>query len=731
MAARPSSGPRLTAAALALAPALAFGGATATPPAPPAPAEVVITAQHAPGEEPVIEIPPPEINAYGVDSLTDLLEALEPQTRSARSDLPPVVLINGRIAGTGELDALPPEAILRVDVLPEKAALRYGLPDTQRVLNFVLRDHYQGLIAEAVDNLATEGGAQAAAADMSWVRVDHSAESALRFDYKDGAHLLESERDVLDTDSDLRTLVPATHEAKLAASFARPFLDLRPTLEASVDTKSSAALQGIAAGDAASGGPLLQQRTDTTTTHVASRVTGLAGSLRWSGAVSYDGTFTRNVGGTGVDAAGALLLEHSDSNLAVESLSGYLGGPVATLPAGRVLMNVNVTAELQGISASGAQSEAPPTASRLARRAETAQLNGNFPLTSREAGILPFLGDIGLRFNARLQEVSNFGLLPAWDLGLSWMPRPTLHLYAGIARTDTAPTLQDLLAPAVATPGVQLFDFATGETVYATEITGGEADLRRTDTRVATFGVYLGPLLGSTAFSAKFEQRRVFDAEGPLPAITPLVESAFPARFLRDASGTLVELDDRPVNLALESQNDLKWGVSVSLPTSRDPSPDATDRWHLWVSAYDTWTLRDTIDLAHAVPELDLLGGAPLSVAGTSVASGQSRHALDLRATLRYARFGTRLRLRWRSATRVDGDSSDPASALYFSDLLTTDLRVYANFATGFSAGLGVTNLFDRRQAVIDATGATPAGFQPGYVDPLGRVLTLSVRKVW
>jgi len=728
MAARPSSGPRLTAAALALAPALAFGGAAATPPAP---AEVVITAQHPPGEAPVIEIPPPEINAYGVDSLTDLLEALEPQTRSARSDLPPVVLIDGRIAGTGELDALPPEAILRVDVLPEKAALRYGLPDTQRVLNFVLRDHYQGLIAEAVDNLATEGGAAAGAADLSWVRVDHSAESALRFDYKDGAHLLESERGVLDTDSDLRTLVPATHEAKLAASFARPFLDLRPTLEASVDTKSSAALQGLAAGDDASGDPLLQQQTDTTTTHVASRVTGLAGSLRWSGAASYDGTFTRTVGGTGVDAAGALLLEHSDSNLAVESLSGYLGGPVATLPAGRVLMNVNITAELQGISASGAQSEAPPTASRLARRAETVQFNGNLPLTSREAGILPFLGDLGLRFNARLQEVSNFGLLPAWDLGLGWMPRPALHLYAGMARTDTAPTLQDLLAPAVVTPGVQLFDFATGETVYATEITGGEADLRRTDTRVATFGVYLGPFLGSTAFSAKFEQRRVFDAEGPLPAITPLVESAFPDRFLRDASGTLIELDDRPVNLALESQNDLKWGVSVSLPLAREASPDTDDHWHLWVSAYDTWTLRDTIDLARAVPELDLLGGAPLSVAGTSVASGQSRHVLDLRATLRYARFGARLRLRWRSATRVDGDSSDPASELYFSDLLTADLRVYANFAKGFSAGLGVTNLFDRRQAVVDAAGATPAGFQPGYVDPLGRVVTLSVRKVW
>jgi outer membrane receptor protein involved in Fe transport len=44
---------------------------------------------------------------------------------------------------------------------------------------------------------------------------------------------------------------------------------------------------------------------------------------------------------------------------------------------------------------------------------------------------------------------------------------------------------------------------------------------------------------------------------------------------------------------------------------------------------------------------------------------------------------------------------------------------------------LAVTNLFDRRQSVHDSGGATPAAFEPGFLDPPGRLLALTVRKVF
>jgi hypothetical protein len=38
---------------------------------------------------------------------------------------------------------------------------------------------------------------------------------------------------------------------------------------------------------------------------------------------------------------------------------------------------------------------------------------------------------------------------------------------------------------------------------------------------------------------------------------------------------------------------------------------------------------------------------------------------------------------------------------------------------------------FVEDEKVQDSTGATPTGFEHGYVDPLGRLVTLSVRKAF
>jgi hypothetical protein len=74
---------------------------------------------------------------HGADSLSDLVGALRPLTRSSRSDQTAVVLINGHLAGQTEFDNLPREAIERVEVLPESVALQYGFSENQRVLNFL------------------------------------------------------------------------------------------------------------------------------------------------------------------------------------------------------------------------------------------------------------------------------------------------------------------------------------------------------------------------------------------------------------------------------------------------------------------------------------------------------------------------------------------------------------------------------------------------------------------
>jgi len=72
--------------------------------------------------EPEEQLDPSDIQSYGVSTVTELLNELAPQTRSdrGRSQTAPVLLLNGRrISSLNEIQNIPTEAILRVDILPE------------------------------------------------------------------------------------------------------------------------------------------------------------------------------------------------------------------------------------------------------------------------------------------------------------------------------------------------------------------------------------------------------------------------------------------------------------------------------------------------------------------------------------------------------------------------------------------------------------------------------------
>ena len=49
----------------------------------------------------------------------------------------------------------------------------------------------------------------------------------------------------------------------------------------------------------------------------------------------------------------------------------------------------------------------------------------------------------------------------------------------------------------------------------------------------------------------------------------------------------------------------------------------------------------------------------------------------------------------------------------------------------GSRVTLGIDNLFDARQHVTDQNGVVPLTYQPGYVDPIGRTIRLSFRKLF
>ncbi len=164
---------------------------------------------------------------------------------------------------------------------------------------------------------------------------------------------------------------------------------------------------------------------------------------------------------------------------------------------------------------------------------------------------------------------------------------------------------------------------------------------------------------------------------------------------------------------------------------------DRPSAGRLQVSVYHTIYFKDLLVVAPGGPTLDLLNGSPASSTG-----GQYRNEVEGQVGFTLRNYGARLSADWKSATFVDaqGTATGPLS---FSSLTTLNLRLFDNLGQdrmllkrypelkGVRISLNITNLLDERVTVRGAAGVTPLSYQPGYIDPVGRAISLSVRKLF
>ena len=187
--------------------------------------EVTVTGTRDADIQPLMQIDPEDLQSYGTSSIQDLLDALGPRIQSSMSDAAPVILINGRLAGATELKNLPPEAIARVDVLPEKAALRYGFPDDRRVVNLILREHFSRLRPSKLRTVSRRRVADRpepamlpprASTMTTRRRCGRTIKRASNFWKVNATSAVQT--------AVARTLEPTLHDTKLAATFVRELL---------------------------------------------------------------------------------------------------------------------------------------------------------------------------------------------------------------------------------------------------------------------------------------------------------------------------------------------------------------------------------------------------------------------------------------------------------------------------------------------------------------------------
>ena len=374
----------------------------------------------------------------------------------------------------------------------------------------------------------------------------------------------------------------------------------------------------------------------------------------WGATGSYSRLTTNSSGAIGLDDAGNLVFDRTNSALNTGGLQFSLSGRIARLPAGAVVANIKAGFGYQGFLSLDAYPGAPLARSNLVRTDRNAGFNTSLPITSRDNHVGSAVGNLSGTFNIALDDVSSFGALLSQSYGLDWVPIKKVHFSAIFTDHEAAPTVQQVLRPPTFMPNVEMFDFVTGQTVFVTSITGGAPNLRATDDRVASFGVSLGPFLGKTTFSAHYEQHRIRDAVGSLPPLTTDVELAFPERFVRDAGGTLIEVDNRSVNLQRQDMNDLKWGFNAWFPFGLATKGGTPNRFEF--SAFDTWVQKDEILIRDGIPVQDLLNGAPSN--GVSGRPAAASRRLDPHSSTRMA---------WVPGSTVLGTAPPPSAAAMFS----------------------------------------------------------------
>lgn len=472
----------------------------------------------------------------------------------------------------------------------------------------------------------------------------------------------------------------------------------------------------------------------------------------------------------------------SDSVSNTISADALVYGTLFKLPAGDVSTSIK-----------GALSHARLTSSssRLAsslhqqQSNEVGQINVDLPIANAKKNVLKGLGDLTLNANAGVQHYDVFGTLSSLGYGLNWSPVSPLTVIVSMTTDHTAPSVSQLANPITTTPNSLVYDPLNGNSYYLTVNSGGNPNLKASTRHVLKLETNYKPFeKKDLTFNITYTRTRTNN-----PINTPTLAQAF-AAAPTDASGNPLSIDQTPVNFVRAENDQVRWGINFSQPIKShrklppgalsalfgnrrpggdgpngggDRGGDRGDRGNaggggnrggggggrggfgsgqggfgagrFQIALYHTMIFHDTLLVNTNQPVLDLLHGGAQGSSG-----GQPRHEIEVQAGISKDGYGARFTADWQSATNVTGTTA--ANTLHFGSLATANFRIFANLGQqpelvmkhhwlrGTRVMLSINNLFNARQLVTDATGMNPLSYQPDLLDPQGRIIKLTFRKL-
>jgi hypothetical protein len=705
-----------------------------------------------------------DVKATGATSFDELLEAIAPQIGAARQSgaARPLVLLNGRrVSSYRELRDIPIEAVSRVDILPEEVALKYGYPPDQKVVNVVLQNHFGETVAQVAANTASQEGFSGGSGDLTRIVLGPTQRTTVNLHAGSDDILRGSQRNLVQQQYEasgsgaMGLLIPPEVGIHGTATVSRA---LRSGVEATFNAEAQHRMGHLLSGLSEQLPAELHRSTTDDSLHLGGTLSGDAAQWHWS--LTSNADLERNHTST-INQGQAFAPGSAKSTRAFADLDGTLNGTLFALPAGNADVTLRLAGSTEHLDIEQQDFPTPPRGS-TDRTAGTAGVSLDIPLAHRGKA-LGGLGNLTLSGNAEVNQLSDLGTLTRFGSGVNWSPVQRFNIIAGWDREEDAPSVHQLGDPFVQTPGTRIFDFSNGVVPRAAVVTGGNPDLRTARRNTAKVSANWQPL-DAVNFRLRADYAHVV-IDRPISDITvsPEIEAAFPGRFVRDASGTLLSVDLRPINFDHGRRDTLAVGFDFTKPlrsrkaSSADvqkllqsaqragiavpqASASATPgtiggaaNGRLTFSLTDTITLVDRATVRSGLPLLDYLHGAAIGQTG-----GQPRHQVQAQAGWANNGFGARAGLTWRSATDVDTLVGD---TLHFSPFATFDLRLFANvgqylpivsrhpWLRGASFRFEIGNLFNARPDVRNGSSGVPAGYEPSMLDPLGRTIMLSFRK--
>ena len=803
----------------------------------PRPGELVVVGDRLKGQletqqKPLVTLNEDDIQALGVGSIGELITRVAPQAGSGRGrgDGQPVIMVNGqRITNFREMRNFPPEAIQRVEILPEETAQRYGYPPDSRVINLILKKKYRSVAVEEGSSLPTRGGFVSGSLESTLTRINGPSRMSLTGTLAASSPLFESERDIVPAPANVpavagdpdparfRTLIGQSRNYGVNLAWTKGYgkdgMDGTFTFSAAANRADNRSYQGlnsvrlVAPGGASALRFLpdpIEQTNHVTTLQAGAGYSRLLGT--WQFNSTLDATHAESTSltdrradtsrltsaalagtlpiagqlpglpGAGQDAA-------SSTSNRVENLTTLIGRPLH-VPAGDVTATVKTGFTWIGFDSNNQRSLVGPVS--LTRFRVLGGVNLAIPLTSRREGVLEGVGDITLNLSGDVSHLSDFGSVNGWSAGLTWAPFSTINLQASYIVSQAAPAISQLGNPVTVIANVPVYDFSRGETVLVNLTSGGNPLLKKEQQRDLKFGLnWQLPVLKGSNLVVEYFRNRSGNVTASFPLLTPEIEAAFPGRVTRDGAGRLIGIDQRPVTFYQQESSRLRWGLNLSggfgsaegagggggppRPAGAGPAgprpggaggpPRAgggggrggggggamgaifgamggqPGRWSLGV--YHTVQFSSRVTIAPGGPVLDLLGGDSLSAAGTP------RHSLEFNGGLFYKGLGMFAQGTWSAPTRVAGSGLPGSSDLRFGSVTNVNMFLFLDFSArtkwvrkvpflkGMRVGIRVENLFDSHQRVTDGSGQVPQSYQPDYLDPRGRVIGVSLRKVF